>query len=148
MFLGRFVHTIDSKGRVSVPVKFREILSQHHEDILIVAAELGDHCLVAYPKEEWSVVEEKTKSLPMMRQEVKDWMRFFYSSATDCGVDRQGRILIPPNLRDYAKLGKEVVLIGMLNKFEIWDSKRWKEKESQMPKHFEKISEALAGLGL
>ena len=148
MFLGRFVHTIDSKGRVSVPVKFREILSQHHEDILIVTAELGDHCLVAYPKEEWRVVAEKTKSLPMMRPEVKDWMRLFYSSATDCSVDRQGRILIPPNLREYAKFGKEVVLIGMLNKIEIWDSKRWKEKESQMPKSFEKISEALAGLGL
>lgn len=148
MFLGRFIHTMDAKGRVSVPVKFRESLTERHEDRLIVTTELGDPCLVAYPQDEWRQLEEKTKSLPMMRQEVKDWMRFFYSAAVDCPLDRQGRILVPPALREYAKLTKEVVLIGMFNKVEIWDSKKWKEKEGQMPKSFEKISEALAGLGL
>ncbi len=148
MFLGRFVHTLDAKGRVSIPVKFREVLNEHHEESLIVTTELGDPCLVSYPTEEWRLIEEKTKTLPMMRPEVKDWMRFFYSAAVDCPIDRQGRILIPPGLREYAKLSKEVVLIGMYNKFEIWDSKRWKEKETLLPKSFEKISDALAGLGL
>lgn len=146
MFLGRFLHTVDSKGRVSIPMKFREILADRYEEKLIVTTDF-DQCLVAYPIEEWRLIEEKAKSLPAMRKEVKEWLRFFYSGAVECGLDRQGRILLSPALREYARLTKEVVMLGMFNKIEIWDAKRWKEKEAQMPKNFEKIGEALAGLG-
>lgn len=147
MFIGRYLHTIDSKGRVSVPVKFREILTERYEEKLIITSDF-DKCLVAYPTEEWRLIEEKTKSLPMMQAEVKDFMRFFYSRAVECVMDRQGRILIPPSLREYAALNKEVILIGMFNKIEIWDNKKWEEKESKIPQSLGKISETLSSLGL
>jgi transcriptional regulator MraZ len=147
MFLGRYEHTVDSKGRVSIPMKIREILTDRYEEKMIVTADF-DQCLVGYPASEWQRIQEKAQSLPIMQKEVKDWLRFCYSYATECDLDRQGRILLSASLRDYARLGKEVVLLGLSNKIEIWDPKRLKEKESQMPKNFEKIGEALAGLGL
>jgi MraZ protein len=147
VFLGRYEHTIDSKGRLSIPVKFRQVLSEHYEERLIVTNEF-DQCLVAYPREEWKQIEAKVKALPTMHKEVREWLRFFYSGAMDGALDRQGRVLLSPSLRDYAKLQRDVIIIGMVNKFEIWDLKRWKEREIEMPKSFERISEALAGLGL
>jgi MraZ protein len=147
MFLGRFLHTIDTKGRLSIPMKFREVLTDRYEEKLIITTDL-DPCLVAYPLEEWRLIEEKTKNLPMMQKEVKDFMRFFYSGAVVCSLDRQGRVLIPPSLREYAKLSRDVTLIGMYNKIEVWDSKKWKEQEIDVPRSFEKIGETLANLGL
>lgn len=146
MFLGRFQHTVDSKGRVSIPRKFREVLSDRYEDKLIVTTDL-DQCLAAYPMEEWRLIEEKAKQLPSMQKEVKDWLRFFYSGAVECELDRQGRILLSPSLREYARLSKDIVMLGMVKKIEIWDAKRWKEKVAKMPENFEKIGEALAGFG-
>ena len=147
MFLGQFQHTIDSKGRVSIPVRFREILAERYEETLIVTTDL-DQCLVAYPVEEWRLIVEKAKDLPQMRKEVKDWMRIFYSRAVECPLDRQGRILVPPSLREQSRLNRHIVMLGMFNKIEVWDQKRWKEKEVQLSKNSEKISEALAELGL
>jgi len=146
MFLGRYEHTVDSKGRVSVPMKIREILTDRYEEKLIVTADF-DLCLVGYPISEWQRIQEKAQSLPTMQKEVKDWLRFCYSYATECQLDRQGRILLTSSLRDYARLNKDVVMLGLSNKIEIWDPKRLKEKESQMPKNFEKIGDALASLG-
>ncbi len=147
MLLGRFLHTIDSKGRLSIPMKFREVLTDRYEEKLIITTDL-DPCLVAYPLEEWRLIEEKAKNLPMMQKEVKDFMRFFYSGAVVCGLDRQGRVLLPPSLREYAKLNRDVTLIGMYNKIEIWDTKKWKEQELEAPRSFEKIGQTLANLGL
>lgn len=145
MFRGRFIHTIDSKGRVSVPIKFREVLSEKYEESLIVTTEV-DQCLIAFPTEEWNRLEEKIRSLPSMSKELKAWMRFFYSGAVECPIDRQGRILIPPSLREYGNLNKEVVLIGLFNKIEIWDKGRW--EAAMAPEGLERVSETLAGLGL
>lgn len=145
MFRGRFIHTIDSKGRVSVPIKFREVLSDKYEESLIVTTEV-DQCLIAFPTEEWNRLEEKIRSLPSMSKELKAWMRFFYSGAVECPIDRQGRILIPPSLREYGSLNKEVVLIGLFNKIEIWDKGRW--EAAMAPEGLEKVSDTLAGLGL
>lgn len=145
MFRGRFIHTIDSKGRVSVPIKFREVLSDKYEESLIVTTEV-DQCLIAFPTEEWNRLEEKIRSLPSMSKELKAWMRFFYSGAVECPIDRQGRILIPPSLREYGSLNKEVVLIGLFNKIEIWDKGRW--EAAMAPEGLERISDTLAGLGL
>lgn len=147
MFLGHYLHTFDSKGRVSIPVRFREILAERYEEVLVVTTDL-DSCLAAYPTEEWRLIIEKVKSLPQMRKEVKDWMRVFYSRAVECPLDRAGRILVPPVLREQGKLNRQIVMLGMSNKIEIWDVKRWKEKEAQLSKNTEKISEALAELGL
>jgi|SRR3990172_8081907 len=147
MFIGLFHHTVDAKGRVSVPVRFRQILADRYEETLVVTTDF-DGCLVGYPHEEWRQVEEKIKLLPMMQKEVKDFLRFFYASAVECPLDRPGRILLPGHLRHYAKLGRDVVLIGMMNRIEIWDERQWEEKQGQVNQNAERISAALTGLGL
>jgi len=144
MFRGSFEHSVDAKGRVSVPAKFRDIIADRYDGRLVMALDF-DRCLAVYPLEEWEKLEEKIKSLPMMQKEVKDFMRFFFSSATECDLDNQGRILIPPSLRERANINKSVMLVGIINKIEVWDTTAWQERHSQ---NGEKISEALAALGL
>jgi MraZ protein len=144
MFRGSFEHTVDAKGRVSVPSKFRDIIADRYDGRLVMAMDF-DKCLTVYPLEEWEKLEEKIKTLPMMKQEVKDFMRFFFSSATECELDKQGRILIPPTHRERASIQKNVMLVGIMNKIEIWDAKAWEVQNSQ---NGNKISEALAALGL
>jgi len=104
-----------------------------------------DRCLTVYPLEEWEHLEEKIKTLSMMKQEVKDFRRFLLSSATECELDRQGRILIPPSHREHAGITKNVTLVGIIDKIEIWDTKAW---EARNTKNGDKIGEALAALGL
>lgn len=132
---------------MSIPVKFREVLTERYEERLIVTTD-SDDCLVAYPPEEWRLFEEKLRKLSTMKKEVKDFMRVFYSNAEECPLDKQGRILIPPALRAHARCNKEVVLIGGSNKIEIWDIKVWKQKEIQLRQDYGNLSEALSGLGL
>ncbi len=144
MFRGSAEHTVDSKGRVSMPVKFREIISDRYEGKLVLTMDF-DRCLAVYPLEEWEKLEEKIKTLPMMQKEVKDFMRFFFSSATECELDKQGRILIPPGHRESAGIAKSVMLVGIMNKIEIWDAKAWEARNIQ---NGDKIGEALAALGL
>jgi MraZ protein len=146
MFRGRFEHTIDSKGRVSIPAKFRELLAEKYDERLILTN--FDRCLVAYPFEEWRGVEEKVGSLSMVKKEVRAFQRFFISGAAECPIDKLGRILIPPTLRDYAQLERNVVFNGMLKKFEIWSKDRWQEEIMRTEENFEGMSEALADLGI
>ena len=146
MFRGRFEHTIDSKGRVSIPAKFRELLAEKYDERLILTN--FDRCLVAYPFEEWRSVEDKVGSLSMVKKEVRAFQRFFISGAAECPIDKLGRILIPPTLRDYAELARNVVFNGMLKKFEIWSKDRWQEEIKRSEENFEGMSEALAGLGI
>jgi MraZ protein len=146
MFRGRYEHTIDSKGRISIPSKFREILIEKYDDRLVITN--FDHCLVAFPYDEWSVLEQKVNSLSLVKKESKTFLRFFYSSAIDCMIDKQGRLLIPQTLRDYANLQKDVVLVGEGRKIEIWAKERWQEVVQRAQEEFEQISDTLAGLGL
>ena len=146
MFRGRYEHTIDSKGRISIPSKFREVLKEKYEDRLVVTN--YDGCLVAYPIPEWEELEVKLLDQPRMKPEIKSFMRFFYSSAVECSLDRQGRILIPPTLRAYAKLEKDVVSIGTLKTIEIWSRENWAEEESRAEKQFQEGSDVLANLGI
>lgn len=146
MFRGRFEHSVDSKGRVSIPAKFRELLAEKYDDRLILTN--FDRCLVAYPYEEWRVLEERVGSLSMVKKEVKAFQRFFISGATECPIDKLGRILVPPTLRDYAQLGRNVVFAGMLRKFEIWSKDRWLEEIKRSEVDFEGMGEALADLGI
>ncbi len=146
MFRGRFEYTIDSKGRVSIPAKFRELLTEKYDDRLVLTN--FDRCVVAYPYEEWRVLEERVSSLSMVKKETKAFQRFFISGATECPIDKLGRILIPPTLREYAQVERNVVFAGMLKKFEIWSKERWVEEISRSQENFEGISETLAGLGL
>lgn len=146
MFRGRFEHTIDSKGRVSIPAKYRELLLEEHDERLIITN--FDRCLVAYPYEEWRNVEEKINSLSMVKKEAKAFQRFFVSGATECPIDKLGRILIPPTLRSYAQLEKDVVFAGMLKKFEIWSKERFLQEIKGAEENFEAMGDSLAALGL
>lgn len=146
MFRGRHEHTIDPKGRVSIPAKFREVLGKKYDDRLVITN--FDGCLVAYPYEEWIRLEEKASSLSMVKKEIRAFMRFFYSSAIECALDKQGRILIPQTLREYADLDKDVVLVGQLRKIEIWSKTRWSEEIIKAHENFDQMSEVLSELGL
>ena len=146
MFRGRFEHTIDGKGRISIPSKFREILSEKYEDRVVVTN--FDHCLIAFPEEEWSMLEQKAGSFSLMRKETSAFFRFFYSSASDCVIDKQGRLLIPQTLREYANLQKDVVLVGEGKRIEIFAKERWLEEARKAEEDFDKIRDTLANLGI
>ena len=146
MFRGRFEHIIDSKGRISIPAKYRELLAEKHDERLIITN--FDRCLVAYPYEEWRNVEEKIGSLSMVKKEAKVFQRFFVSGAAECPIDKLGRILIPPTLRSYARLERDVVFAGMLKKFEIWSKERFLEEIKGAEENFDAMAETLAALGL
>jgi MraZ protein len=146
MFRGRFEYSIDSKGRVSIPAKFRELLAGKYDNGLILTN--FDRCLVAFPYEEWQVVEEKVSSFSMVKKETTAFLRFFISGAVECPIDKLGRIIIPPTLRKHAQLEREVIFAGMLKRFEIWSKGRWAEEINRSQENFEGISETLAALGL
>jgi MraZ protein len=144
VFRGRFEHTIDAKGRLSVPSKFREVLSEHHDGRLVVTT--YDGCLIAYPHREWKVLEERIAGLTEFKKDARSFLRFFYSSAADCAIDRLGRILIPQPLREYAKLKKDAVLVGAFKQFEIWSKEDWAVAEATVSK--DEISVMLERLGI
>jgi MraZ protein len=146
LFRGRYEHAIDVKGRINIPSKFREILTEKYDERLVITN--FDHCLLAFPFDEWSVVEQKAYNLSLVKKEAKTFLRFFYSSAMDCVIDKQGRLLIPPSLREYANLQKDVVLVGEGRKIEIWAKERWSEVVQRAQEEFDQISDTLAGLGL
>ena len=143
MFRGSFEHSLDSKGRVSVPSKFRDIIADRYDGRLVLAMDY-DKCLTVYPLEEWEKLEEKIKTLSLVKQEVKDFRRFLLSSATECELDKQGRILLPSPHREHAGISKNVTFVGIIDKIEIWDVKTWEARNSQ---NGSKIGEALAALG-
>ncbi len=120
-FTGKHSHSIDAKGRIIVPAKFRENLGES----FIVTLGL-DGCLCMYSNDEWDLFLEELKKLPGTR-EARQLKRFFMASAEDCEVDKQGRVLIPTELREAAGLVKDVVSVGNLNKVEIWSKERWEE---------------------
>jgi MraZ protein len=144
MFRGRYEHTIDGKGRLSIPSKFREVLKDEYDSRLVVTT--LDGCLIAYPHQEWLALEEKISQLPAFNKNTRSFLRNFYSSGVDCPIDKLGRILVPQALRDYAGLTKDVMLMGIFKQFEIWDKGAWEERESQTT--LEDISRTLEDLGI
>ena len=146
MFRGRSIHTLDAKGRIRIPTRFRDILKTRYEDRFVITN--LDRCLVAYPLQEWEIIEEKLGSLSLVRQDVKAFQRFFISGATECNFDKQGRVLIPQTLRDQASLEREVVLAGMLRSFEIWSKDYWDEEIKTAHDNFSQITTTLAELGI
>ncbi len=125
MFMGEYNHTIDAKGRLIIPAKFREQL----DDEFIVTKGL-DGCLFAFPKDEWQAFEEQLRKLPLTQKNARRFTRFFMGGAATCELDKQGRILLPQNLREFAKLDKDVVLSGNLNRIEIWNKADWAENSA------------------
>jgi MraZ protein len=146
VFRGRSNHLIDSKGRVSVPARFRDLIKTHGDPRLIVTN--SDHCLAVYPYNEWQVIEEKVGQLSLVDRDIRAYKRFFISGACECSLDSQSRILIPPTLREHAGLDKEVILAGQLKYFEIWDKVKFEEELAKSKNNLPVLEDKLASLGL
>jgi MraZ protein len=141
MFMGEYNHTIDTKGRLIIPSKFRDLLG----DEFIVTKGL-DGCLFVFPKNEWRIIEEKLRTLPLNNKSARKFTRFLVAGATTCELDKQGRILLPQVLRDFACLEKDVVLAGNLNRIEIWSKANWLECNAY--DDMDDIAEQMTGFGL
>lgn len=141
MFMGRYNHTIDSKGRLSIPSKYREILGDE-----FVVSKGMDGCLFVYADEDWKAFEAKLSSLPLINQEARQFARFFLSGAQYVTVDKQGRILMPQDLREFAGLEKDVVLAGTGGRIEIWSLEKWNANSEQVD--IGMISQSMVNLGL
>ncbi|MEF2964679.1 division/cell wall cluster transcriptional repressor MraZ [Paenibacillus sp. M1] len=138
MFMGEFQHSIDEKGRIIIPAKFRDLLGAS----FVVTRGL-DQCLFVYPQAEWEVLEQKLKALPLMKSDARAFTRFFFSGATECEWDKQGRVNLPGNLRQYAKLEKDCVVLGVSNRVEIWSRDIWEQYFQQSEDTFNEIAEKL-----
>jgi MraZ protein len=138
MFRGRFKHNIDEKGRISLPSKFREILKGKYGSEALIITNYID-CLVAYPLEEWKKIEEKLIKLPWDNPKVRKYLRFILGSAEECHPDKQGRLLLPQTLRQEFNLEKEVILLGMLTHFEIWNPKHFEKDYQEIKAEFDSI---------
>ncbi|MGE7664089.1 division/cell wall cluster transcriptional repressor MraZ [Ureibacillus composti] len=140
MFMGEYQHSVDSKGRLIVPSKFREQLG----NTFVITRGL-DNCLFGYPMDEWRKLEEKLKELPMTKKDARAFARFFFSGATEVEIDKQGRINIPSTLSTYAKLEKECVVVGVSSKIEIWAKDAWEAYFNDAEESFNEIAENLIG---
>ena len=143
MFIGEYEHSVDAKGRVIMPAKLREDIGEK----FIVTKGL-DGCLFAYSQTEWSNFEEKLKTLPLTNKNARDFVRFFLSGAVECEIDKQGRFLIPNNLRTYAILEKEIIIIGVGTRVEIWNREEWKKYSSDENISADEIAENMTMLGI
>jgi len=146
VFRGRYPHTIDPKGRLSIPAKYREELAARGTDTLVLTE--GDHCILAYPMDEWERFEEKLRQQPQLAPEMRNFLRVVVASAKDCPVDRAGRTLVPPELREFAGLSKDVMIVGSLTKFEIWNRERWNDHYQRARGSFDENARKLAEFGL
>lgn len=136
------------KGRVSIPAKFREICREKYGEETFVVTNF-DKCLVAYPLKEWNEIERRVSELPQFKQEVISFLRYLMGGAVDCPLDGQGRVLIPQSLRNHARIDKELIMIGMLTRIEIWAREVWEEEEqARAYDEFKKSRDILAGQGL
>lgn len=143
MLLGEFKHNLDLKGRIAVPIKFRPKLSGG----AIITKGL-DRCLFMFNQKDWEVLAQKIISLPIVQSNSRAFSRLMLGGAMDVEIDKQGRILIPDYLREYAGLKKEAVIAGLYNRIEIWDSESWKQYKSKTESESEEIAEKLSELGI
>lgn len=141
--MGEYKHNLDTKGRIIMPSKFRELL-----DGQFVITRGLDRCLFAYTEEEWSRIEEKLKTLPLTKKDARKFTRLFFSGAAAVEIDKQGRINISQNLREYAGLTKDCTVIGVSSRIEIWDSAAWEDFYTESEDNFEDIAEDLIDFDL
>ena len=142
MFMGEYSHTIDAKGRIIVPARFRESLG----DNFVITKGL-DNCLFVYTSEDWLKFEEKLRTLPLTNKDARKFTRFFLAGAAEMEVDKQGRILIPSVLREFAALQKDVVCVGVGSSIEIWDRARWDDSISGYDDDMDEVAENMDSLG-
>lgn len=146
MFSGRYEYAIDDKGRLSIPSKFREILSANF-DMKLILTNL-DGCIAAYPDREWADVQQRIADSGALKKEARSFLRFFFSGASECSIDRLGRILIPQSLRSYGGIRKNVVIVGMNKKIEIWAEEAWAEIVKEATSDREKMVDIASELRL
>jgi MraZ protein len=147
MFRGRYEHTIDAKGRTSLPARYRDVLASQNERRIVITSAL-DPCLVAYTVQEWLAFEERLAKLPQFDRAVQKLKRLYVSGAVECDVDDSGRILVPPTLREHAHLVKDVLWAGAGKYAELWDLATWKKSFESTDAEREDIAKRLAELGL
>ena len=146
MFSGWSIHTLDAKGRLAIPTRFRDVMKALRDERLVVTT--SDRCLVCYPNEEWRSMAEKISRLSQVDPRVQAFRRYFISAANECTCDKQGRVLIPQALRELAGLDGQVLLIGMQANFEIWDKDRWYQERERIRENFGDLSSFMAELGV
>ncbi len=142
MFYGEYLHTIDRKGRIILPAKFRDAGKEAGIERFFVTRGL-DRCIFMFSEDEWRSQEQKFKINPFTRQETRSFNRMFFSGAVDVIPDKQGRFIIPQYLKDFAGIKKETMILGVSNRIEIWDSHTWKELYSNSKDSYEQIAEKI-----
>ncbi len=147
MFYGEYRHTIDEKSRLFIPSKFRITLKEKFIEKFYVTRGL-DKCLFVFTENEWNVLTQKFKELPITQKNLRSFARLFFSGAYEATCDKQGRIIVPANLTEYAGIQKDVLVIGVSNRFEIWDQKTWESFSKDSLDSYEKIAEELVNLGI
>ncbi|MDR2019118.1 MAG: division/cell wall cluster transcriptional repressor MraZ [Syntrophobacterales bacterium] len=146
MFSGRYDYSIDDKSRVSIPSKFREILSSNY-DMRLVLTNL-ETCIVAYPYREWESVQQRISNNPSPSQEHRNFLRFFFSGVFECPIDKLGRILIPQSLKSYAGIRKDVTIAGMTSKIEIWAHEKFEEQMEKVMSNPLQMGQIISDFGL
>ena len=148
MFRGSSFHTIDSKGRIIIPARFRDVIKAQGSNGVMVSR--MDGALVAYPYDEWRKIENRILLLAEKSENMRRFRRVFIGGAFECSCDKQDRILIPQNLRQYAEIDKDIVLVGVLDHFEIWSRKSWDRENIHLEKDMKKedVRNEIAKLGL
>jgi len=142
MFIGEYQHAIDNKNRIIIPSKFRDEIGE-----TFVITKGLDGCLYAYTMDEWKLLEEKLKKLPLTSKDARAFVRFFFSGANEIDVDKQGRALIPQNLSEYAAIKKDIISIGVSTRIEIWSKEKWEEYNNQNI-DYDAIAEKMSELGI
>lgn len=143
VFMGEFQHSLDDKARITIPAKFRDELGAS----FVITRGL-DQCLFVYPRKEWEVLEEKLRAMPLARGDARQFIRFFFSGAAECDLDKQGRIVVPANLREYAGITQECIVIGVGARMEVWDQEKWKQYSSGAADAFNELASGLVDLDL
>ena len=150
MFRGSFEHTVDNKGRLSIPAKFREVLLGKGDDRIVITNFVVEQarCLDVYPFDEWVRFEDEVRKKPRFDRRIIAFQNYYLGGASECAVDKQGRILIPPLLREYAGLKRDVVLVSVLDKFRVWDKEAWKKVFAEAEEKLMQDPDFLGDLGL
>ena len=144
MFYGEHEHSIDRKGRLIIPSKFREAFKENYVERFFITRGL-DTCLFVFTEDEWRKQESRFKSLPFTNAEARHFNRLYFSGACEVTCDKQGRILVPEYLKEYAKIKREIVIVGVSNRMEIWSKENWAQFYNNTKDTFEKIAEKVMG---